>query len=303
MPSSVWTLFTKQYQNRKWIKSECTICHKSYKNVNSGTSLLISHLKNRHTEAWKIRSGDLMVIENHVDGSLKETNMPVKSSLPEQNRRIAGFAKERNIKLSTVDAVQGREKDVVILLLPEHFSVETADFLGDDQRMNVALTRSRHGQFILGHKASLKQLTISAVSLFINHIMRCPSETYIKPCRAQSRGGDRTDRSPDIPFCTPDVNFILSPITIIIGLFTSVEIKICKLKLLYFCIVIYCGRFSYAAVSFIIYFYTKTCYSLVSECNIIYTGLIGVQSFLLLRSHKLVDASRSYPRRAAAPLG
>uniref|UniRef100_A0A1I7WYS6 ADH_zinc_N domain-containing protein n=1 Tax=Heterorhabditis bacteriophora TaxID=37862 RepID=A0A1I7WYS6_HETBA len=32
-------------------------------------------------------------------------------------------------------------------------------------------------------------------------------------------------------------------------------------------------------------------------------NLIGVQSFLLLRSHKLVDASRSYPRRAAAPLG
>uniref|UniRef100_A0A1I7WLG7 BED-type domain-containing protein n=1 Tax=Heterorhabditis bacteriophora TaxID=37862 RepID=A0A1I7WLG7_HETBA len=57
MPSPVWTLFTKQYQNGKWIKSECSICHKSYKNVNSGTSLLISHLK-------------------------IQTSMPVKSSLP-----------------------------------------------------------------------------------------------------------------------------------------------------------------------------------------------------------------------------
>uniref|UniRef100_A0A1I7WGL0 Mediator complex subunit 23 n=1 Tax=Heterorhabditis bacteriophora TaxID=37862 RepID=A0A1I7WGL0_HETBA len=59
------------------------ICHRLMGNgsspnvlfvINLIKTLLISHLKNT--------SGDLMVIENHVDGSLKETSMPVKSSLP-----------------------------------------------------------------------------------------------------------------------------------------------------------------------------------------------------------------------------
>uniref|UniRef100_A0A1I7WFZ8 Uncharacterized protein n=1 Tax=Heterorhabditis bacteriophora TaxID=37862 RepID=A0A1I7WFZ8_HETBA len=55
------------------------------------------------------------------------------------------------------------------------------------------------------------QFKISAVSLFINRIMRCPACTHydIQHSRGhnQGGGGDRTDRSPDIPFCTPDAPF------------------------------------------------------------------------------------------------
>uniref|UniRef100_A0A1I7XAL4 AAA_12 domain-containing protein n=1 Tax=Heterorhabditis bacteriophora TaxID=37862 RepID=A0A1I7XAL4_HETBA len=106
------------------------------------------------------------LVEGLLQVGIPQTSIAIITFYREQNRRIAGFAKERNIELSTVDAVQGREKDVVILLSTRtHFSLERADFLDDRQRMNVALTRSRHGQFVLGHKASLKQLTSWAILL------------------------------------------------------------------------------------------------------------------------------------------
>uniref|UniRef100_A0A1I7WKX5 Beta/gamma crystallin 'Greek key' domain-containing protein n=1 Tax=Heterorhabditis bacteriophora TaxID=37862 RepID=A0A1I7WKX5_HETBA len=57
MPSPVWTLFTKQYQNGKWIKNKSSY-FSSKKYAYGGL---------------EIRSGNLMVTENHVDGSLKET--------------------------------------------------------------------------------------------------------------------------------------------------------------------------------------------------------------------------------------
>uniref|UniRef100_A0A1I7WJH3 AAA_12 domain-containing protein n=1 Tax=Heterorhabditis bacteriophora TaxID=37862 RepID=A0A1I7WJH3_HETBA len=69
----------------------------------------------------KILFREVEACKNLVEGLL-QVGIPQTSI----NRRIAGFAKECNIKLSTVDAVQGREKDVVILLSTRtHFSVET----------------------------------------------------------------------------------------------------------------------------------------------------------------------------------
>ncbi|KIH46347.1 hypothetical protein ANCDUO_23602 [Ancylostoma duodenale] len=77
----------------------------------------------------------------------------------EQYRKLAEPLRKMGIELSTVDTVQGREKDVVILLTTKTgFDPEAAEFLDEQRRMNVALTRSRHGQFVLGHVESLRQV-------------------------------------------------------------------------------------------------------------------------------------------------
>ncbi|EPB69624.1 hypothetical protein ANCCEY_11287 [Ancylostoma ceylanicum] len=77
----------------------------------------------------------------------------------EQFRRLAEPVRNLGIELSTIDTVQGREKDVVILLTTKTgFDPEGAEFQDDQRRMNVALTRSRHGQFVLGHVESLRQV-------------------------------------------------------------------------------------------------------------------------------------------------
>uniref|UniRef100_A0A1I7WJH6 AAA_12 domain-containing protein n=1 Tax=Heterorhabditis bacteriophora TaxID=37862 RepID=A0A1I7WJH6_HETBA len=163
----------------------------------------LSSYNEREVEACK------NLVEGLLQVGIPQTSIAIITFYREQNRRIAGFAKECNIKLSTVDAVQGREKDVVILLSTRtHFSVETAEFLFDCQRMNVALTRSRHRQFVLGHKPSLKQLASWAIvlewaeknnTIIKDHqIHKLFGESYIKPIGAVKRGR-RMDRSPDTP--------------------------------------------------------------------------------------------------------
>ncbi|EPB65506.1 hypothetical protein ANCCEY_15430 [Ancylostoma ceylanicum] len=77
----------------------------------------------------------------------------------EQFRRLAEPLRNLGIELSTVDTVQRREKDVVILLTTKTgFDPEGAEFLDDQRPMNVALTRPSHGQFVLGHVESLRQV-------------------------------------------------------------------------------------------------------------------------------------------------
>ncbi|XGW33926.1 hypothetical protein V3C99_017999 [Haemonchus contortus] len=63
------------------------------------------------------------------------------------------------VELSTVDSVQGREKEVVVILTTKNdFSPNEADFLDDYRRLNVAVSRCRHGQFIFGYAQALRAL-------------------------------------------------------------------------------------------------------------------------------------------------
>eukprot|EP00918_Siedleckia_nematoides_P056803 GHVU01123942.1.p2 GENE.GHVU01123942.1~~GHVU01123942.1.p2 ORF type:complete len:115 (-),score=13.23 GHVU01123942.1:45-389(-) len=58
------------------------------------------------------------------------------------------------LDLSSIDAIQGRENDVVALSL-----VRTAGRLGfsdDARRINVALTRARCGLIVIGHGDTLR---------------------------------------------------------------------------------------------------------------------------------------------------
>ncbi|KAL6739430.1 hypothetical protein Aduo_012887 [Ancylostoma duodenale] len=74
----------------------------------------------------------------------------------EQFRQVEQATLGQGIEISTVDSVQGREKEIVILLTTKtHFTPESADFLDEYRRMNVAMSRCRQGQFILGHVPSL----------------------------------------------------------------------------------------------------------------------------------------------------
>ncbi|KIH59380.1 hypothetical protein ANCDUO_10390 [Ancylostoma duodenale] len=84
----------------------------------------------------------------------------------EQLRRLEDYAARVGVELGTVDSVQGREKDIVILLTTRtDFNPLTAEFLNDPRRMKVALTRSRHGQLVLGHVQSLRRVNFWSVVL------------------------------------------------------------------------------------------------------------------------------------------
>ncbi|WKY07130.1 hypothetical protein Q1695_006942 [Nippostrongylus brasiliensis] len=65
------------------------------------------------------------------------------------------------IDLATVDSIQGREKDALVLLTTRiHYNPEEGEFLDDPHRINVAFARCRRGQFILGQQVSLVAVPI-----------------------------------------------------------------------------------------------------------------------------------------------
>lgn len=59
----------------------------------------------------------------------------------------------RNITVSTIDSIQGKEMDVVILSCAR---TEGIGFMGLQQRLNVALTRAKFSLFICGNFVSLQ---------------------------------------------------------------------------------------------------------------------------------------------------
>ena len=62
------------------------------------------------------------------------------------------------VDFNTVDGFQGQEKDVIILsCVRAGPGVQSIGFLGDQRRLNVAITRARASLFILGHAATLER--------------------------------------------------------------------------------------------------------------------------------------------------
>ncbi|CAJ0600139.1 unnamed protein product [Cylicocyclus nassatus] len=85
-------------------------------------------------------------------------NLVIITFYKDQYECLEEFVTRIDANLSTVDTVKGRQEDVVIVLTTKtHFNPEGAEFRGDPRRMNVALTKCRHGQFVLGHRESLEQ--------------------------------------------------------------------------------------------------------------------------------------------------
>ena len=62
----------------------------------------------------------------------------------------------KDIEIATVDSFQGKEKDIIILSTVRTCSeANTVGFLADVRRMNVAITRAKHGLFIVGNANAL----------------------------------------------------------------------------------------------------------------------------------------------------
>jgi hypothetical protein len=69
-------------------------------------------------------------------------------------QQLTGACKE--VLVASVDSVQGREADAVVLLTTRSNARRELGFVSDAQRANVGLSRARHALVVLGDKGGLQ---------------------------------------------------------------------------------------------------------------------------------------------------
>jgi superfamily I DNA and/or RNA helicase len=84
---------------------------------------------------------------------------------------IQNMVRDNRVQVSTVDSFQGREVDVAILSLVRSNKDYRIGFLGDKRRLNVSLTRAKHGVVIIGD-ASLMGPRIKILKKIIDQCRR-----------------------------------------------------------------------------------------------------------------------------------
>ncbi|VDP30774.1 unnamed protein product [Heligmosomoides polygyrus] len=99
------------------------------------------------------------IIQALLARGISPTSLAIVTFYKEQARLLQDYAARQGVAIHTVDSVQGREFDIVILLTTRSdVDPDTSNFLDDPLRMNVALTRCRHGQIVLGNITALRIL-------------------------------------------------------------------------------------------------------------------------------------------------
>jgi regulator of nonsense transcripts 1 len=119
---------------------EALLCHFISKGVNLKSIGVITPYEGQRTHILRRLTDDTGRFTQVIHGLLNDDNEDF--SIQDTIDLI-----ERDLEVSSVDAFQGREKDLIIFS-----SVRTVDlgFLRDIKRLNVAITRAKHGLIMIG---------------------------------------------------------------------------------------------------------------------------------------------------------
>ncbi len=90
-----------------------------------------------------------------LDAGLPPSELALVTPYAAQALWLRGHSPNPEIEIDTIDAFQGREKDVVLLTLVRSNDSGELGFLHDLRRLNVGLTRARRHLVVLGDSATL----------------------------------------------------------------------------------------------------------------------------------------------------
>lgn len=106
------------------------------------------------------------------------------------------------LEISTIDGIQGREKSIVFLSAVRSGQSRSIGFVGDDRRLNVALTRAKHSLIVVGNATTLERHS----ELWTSFLSHCRSRSRVSVLPAnpevhfpESRSGAKVKRAPELP--------------------------------------------------------------------------------------------------------
>ena len=117
-------------------------------------------------EVQKINILVKILLENNVNPKDIGIITPYKRQIQELNTIINdGVSEENKIEINTVDSYQGREKEYILFstvrsntgIVDDKEIDNPMGFVKDPKRLNVAITRAKHGMFIVGNSEFLSK--------------------------------------------------------------------------------------------------------------------------------------------------
>ncbi|PWN48335.1 P-loop containing nucleoside triphosphate hydrolase protein [Violaceomyces palustris] len=128
----------------------------------------------------KLNENEVEIVKRHVellsskglDLSRVTILSPYSSQVGLISSRLRGMNKEgvRNLEIGTVDGMQGREKDVVILSLVRSNPEANVGFLKDKRRLNVAMTRARRQLVVVADSSTVGRAKVKFLTDWIHHL-------------------------------------------------------------------------------------------------------------------------------------
>lgn len=101
----------------------------------------------------------MTVLQGFLRAGIQQNHIGVMSPYAGQNRLIRSAMNKAGIdgvEQNSVDAFQGREKEVIIFSCTRSNRVGSLGFLSDERRFNVMHTRAKRGLVVIGNKDTLK---------------------------------------------------------------------------------------------------------------------------------------------------
>jgi len=97
----------------------------------------------------------LKMLEELIDSGLHPRDIAVIAPYAAQVRWLRDHYRGAKVEIDTVDGFQGREKEAVLISLVRSNSEGEIGFLGDQRRMNVAMTRAKRKLIMIGDSSTL----------------------------------------------------------------------------------------------------------------------------------------------------
>ncbi|KAM3256360.1 hypothetical protein ACQJBY_049066 [Aegilops geniculata] len=138
-------------------------------------------------------SGEADIVAQHVVNlvlcGLSPTSIAVQSPYIAQVQllrdRLEEYPEALGVEVSTIDSFQGREADAVVISMVRSNSLGAVGFLGDNRRMNVAITRARRHVALVCDSSTI--CNNEFLARLLRHIRQHGQVRHVEP---GSYGGD-----------------------------------------------------------------------------------------------------------------